>query len=133
MTMRSTFEDEDAEGFEMRPLSSCQDEVEPSSSNHVHEKEVTGISTPHQRARALSTASAQTFELYTPDEERAVLRKLDTHVVLFMSFLYLLSFLDRSSKLNISLGLPSSANTHRHRQREDCWLVQGSEYRRPPI
>lgn len=44
-----------------------------------------------------STSSTETFELYTPDEEKAVLRKLDTRLVLFMSFLYLLSFLDRSS------------------------------------
>ncbi|OQO09685.1 hypothetical protein B0A48_05087 [Cryoendolithus antarcticus] len=41
--------------------------------------------------------SAQSFELYTPDEERAVRRKLDTHLVLFVALLYLLSFLDRSN------------------------------------
>lgn len=40
-------------------------------------------------------SSAQSFELYTPDEERAVRRKLDTHLVLFVALLYLLSFLDR--------------------------------------
>jgi len=88
--MRLTFKDED--GLELRPLSSCQEEVEPSSS------QVNCISVAQKEARRLSIASAQSFELYTPDEERAVLRKLDTHVVLFMSFLYLLSFLDRSSK-----------------------------------
>lgn len=36
--------------------------------------------------------------LYTPDEEQAVLRKLDRRLVLFMALMYLLSFLDRSSK-----------------------------------
>ncbi|KAK6434261.1 hypothetical protein LTR95_009558 [Oleoguttula sp. CCFEE 5521] len=41
--------------------------------------------------------SAQSFELYTPDEEKAVRRKLDTHLVLFVALLYLLSFLDRSN------------------------------------
>lgn len=45
----------------------------------------------------LRRASVQSFELYTPDEERAVVRKLDIYVVAFMSFLYLLSFLDRTS------------------------------------
>lgn len=37
------------------------------------------------------------FILYTSDEERAVIRKLDRHLVLFVAFLYMLSFLDRSS------------------------------------
>ncbi|OQO05706.1 hypothetical protein B0A48_09799 [Cryoendolithus antarcticus] len=41
--------------------------------------------------------SAQSFELYTPDEDKAVRRKLDTHLVLFVALLYLLSFLDRSN------------------------------------
>jgi len=49
--------------------------------------------------RRSSDSSTQSFELYTPDEERAVLKKLDTKLVLFMSFLYMLSFLDRSSRL----------------------------------
>jgi hypothetical protein len=48
--------------------------------------------------------SVQSFELYTPDEERAVRRKLDTHLVIAVSILYLLSFLDRS---NVCLN-PSS-------------------------
>lgn len=47
-----------------------------------------------------SEVSVESFELYTPDEERTVLRKLDWHIVAFMSFLYLLSFLDRSSTLH---------------------------------
>ena len=40
---------------------------------------------------------AESFELYTPDEERSVIRKLDRHLVLFVALLYMLSFLDRSS------------------------------------
>lgn len=47
----------------------------------------------------LRRASVQSFELYTPDEEKRVVRKLDFYVVGFMSFLYLLSFLDRTSML----------------------------------
>jgi hypothetical protein len=39
----------------------------------------------------------ESFEMYTPDEERAVLRKLDRRLVLFLALLYMLSFLDRSS------------------------------------
>ncbi|KAK8162048.1 major facilitator superfamily domain-containing protein [Phyllosticta citrichinensis] len=40
---------------------------------------------------------AEDFELFTPDEERRVRRKLDRRLVLFMGLLYLLSFLDRSN------------------------------------
>lgn len=49
--------------------------------------------------RARRASSVKSFELYTPDEERAVVRKLDRRLVLFVALLYMLSFLDRSSKL----------------------------------
>ena len=42
-------------------------------------------------------SSVESFELYTPDEEKSLLRKLDTRLVLFLALLYMLSFLDRSS------------------------------------
>jgi hypothetical protein len=44
-------------------------------------------------ARRASIDSAQSYELYTPDEDRAVLRKLDRKLVAFMALLYCLSFL----------------------------------------
>ncbi len=44
-----------------------------------------------------SVSTTQSFQLYTPDEERAVVRKFDRHLVLFVALLYMLSFLDRSS------------------------------------
>jgi len=40
------------------------------------------------------------YQLYSPDEERKVRRRLDRRVVLFIAFLYLLSFLDRSSTIS---------------------------------
>ncbi|KAI4211597.1 MAG: hypothetical protein LQ351_005638 [Letrouitia transgressa] len=42
-------------------------------------------------------SSQQDFELYTPDEERAVVKKFDRRLVLFIALLYMLSFLDRSN------------------------------------
>lgn len=48
--------------------------------------------------RRLSVDSVQSYELYTPDEDRAVLKKLDRKLVSFMALLYCLSFLDRSSE-----------------------------------
>jgi hypothetical protein len=45
-----------------------------------------------------SVDSARSYELYTHDEDRAVLRRLDRKLVSFMALLYCLSFLDRSSE-----------------------------------
>ena len=55
---------------------------------------------PRRRA---SVSTMQSYQLYTPDEERAVVRKLDRKLVLFVALLYMLSFLDRSS-----MATPSS-------------------------
>ncbi len=38
---------------------------------------------------------------YSPEEERAVVRKFDRRLVLFMALLYMLSFLDRSNIGNV--------------------------------
>lgn len=49
------------------------------------------------RSHRASTSTLQSFILYTPDEERSVIRKFDRWLVLFVALLYMLSFLDRSS------------------------------------
>lgn len=41
--------------------------------------------------------------LFTPDEERKVVRKMDKYLVGFLAGLYMLSFLDRSSRYSLSL------------------------------
>ena len=51
----------------------------------------------HIHLRSRRRASTQSFELYTPDEEKAVVRQFDKRLVLFMALLYMLSFLDRSN------------------------------------
>lgn len=50
------------------------------------------------RTRRASASTVQSFMLYTPDEERAVIKKFDRRLVLFVALLYMLSFLDRSSR-----------------------------------
>lgn len=50
------------------------------------------------KRRRDSSSTIRSFMLYTPDEEQAVIRKLDRRLVLFLALLYMLSFLDRSSK-----------------------------------
>ena len=51
------------------------------------------------RSRRSSASTLQSSMLYTPDEERSVIRKFDRRLVLFLALLYMLSFLDRSSKI----------------------------------
>ncbi|KAF1942983.1 MFS general substrate transporter [Clathrospora elynae] len=61
--------------------------------------------------RRASNDSAQSYELYTPDEDRAVLKKLDRRLVAFMALLYMLSFLDRSNIGNARIvGLVDDLN-----------------------
>lgn len=50
-----------------------------------------------QSGRRGSASTLQSYQLYTPDEERAVVRKFDRRLVLIVALLYMLSFLDRSS------------------------------------
>jgi len=62
--------------------------------------------------RLASDSTVHSFMLYTPDEERAVVRKFDRRLVLFMALLYMLSFLDRSNIGNVS-----------HRLFEHRWVM----------
>ncbi|KAA8635826.1 hypothetical protein SMACR_01771 [Sordaria macrospora] len=62
-----------------------------------------------QRGVSVSTAtSGKSFRKklrYTPEEERAVVKKFDRKLVLFVALLYMLSFLDRSSEFWLSVVL----------------------------
>ncbi|KAK0641567.1 major facilitator superfamily domain-containing protein [Cercophora newfieldiana] len=49
------------------------------------------------RRRRDSVSTAASYQLYTPDEEKAVVRKFDRRLVVFVAVLYMLSFLDRSN------------------------------------
>jgi len=57
-----------------------------------------------RRRRRGSDSTTATFQLYTPDEERVVVRKFDRRLVVFVAGLYMLSFLDRSSRFFCLLG-----------------------------
>ncbi|OBU00453.2 hypothetical protein VE01_01472 [Pseudogymnoascus verrucosus] len=60
-----------------------------------------------------SASTTQSFQLYTPDEERAVVRKFDKRLVLFVALLYMLSFLDRSNIGNARIaGMDVDLNLH---------------------
>ncbi|KAJ0158891.1 putative transporter [Colletotrichum tanaceti] len=55
-----------------------------------------GDGVPSLRRRT-STSTVASFQLYTPDEERSVVRKHDRKLVLFVALLFMLGFLDRSN------------------------------------
>ncbi|KAH9904113.1 hypothetical protein F4778DRAFT_82313 [Xylariomycetidae sp. FL2044] len=65
-----------------------------------------------RRRRRSDDGSVASFQLYTPDEERAVVRKFDRRLVLFLSLCYMLSFLDRSSMSACSALLCSILHYH---------------------
>ncbi|RWA07186.1 hypothetical protein EKO27_g7926 [Xylaria grammica] len=54
-----------------------------------------GSRSEHERRSSDSTVAS--FQLYTPDEENAVIRKFDRRLVVFLAFCYMLSFVDRSN------------------------------------
>ncbi|KAH8808922.1 major facilitator superfamily domain-containing protein [Xylogone sp. PMI_703] len=56
-----------------------------------------------RRRRGISL-SEKNYQLYTPEEERAVVRKFDRKLVVFVALLYMLSFLDRSNIGNAKIA-----------------------------
>lgn len=75
-----------------------------------------------ERSLRASVSTLQRFMLYTPDEERLVIRKFDCRLVLFVALLYVLSFLDRSSRL-LYLFNRSMLTPTRHWKRKNCRSV----------
>ncbi|KAI0598337.1 major facilitator superfamily domain-containing protein [Biscogniauxia sp. FL1348] len=49
------------------------------------------------RPRRASVSSIASFQLYTPEEERAVVRKFDRRLVVFLAVCYMVSFIDRAN------------------------------------
>lgn len=82
-----------AESYELRDV---EKSVPASAFVEENNEEEDREENDHIRRRA-SVSTVQSYQLYTPDEERAVVRKFDRKLVLFVALLYMLSFLDRSS------------------------------------
>lgn len=89
------------ENFELKDISHGQrisDNGEPSFDPEFEDWQSEDEKSPDfSGTRRASASTVQSFMLYTPDEERSVVRKFDRKLVLFVAFLYMLSFLDRSS------------------------------------
>lgn len=78
--------------FELQPVSPRQDRA---SKEDIENEEEEGLLPGRRRS---SLGSVQSYELYTPDEDQAVVKKLDRKLVVFMAFMYMLCFLDRTSE-----------------------------------
>ena len=90
-----------ADGFELEDLSQRRSDVEKEDDEFGSEFDDwasdQGRDTDPLSHRRTSASTIQSFMLYTPDEEKSVIKKFDRRLVLFVAFLYMLSFLDRSS------------------------------------
>ncbi|MCJ1357910.1 MAG: hypothetical protein MMC33_007906 [Icmadophila ericetorum] len=99
--------------FELKELRPGLDEATPKETDGLveeHESEDEDRTVQFGRSRTTSVRSAVSME-YTPEEEKAVLKKLDRRLALFMALLYLLSFLDRSNIGNAKIaGLSKDLN-----------------------
>jgi hypothetical protein len=95
---RTPDEDSDDSDFEMADRGESyklQPRAERAAANDEEDEEEEDEK--YTRRRGASMSTVHSFQLYTPDEERAVVRKFDRKLVLFVALLYMLSFLDRSS------------------------------------
>ncbi len=101
---RSSHSTNESGSYELQPI---RPRDQPVSKDDSQEEE-DGLLPSLHRA---SLDSVQSFELYTPDEDRAILKKLDRKLVAFMAFLYSLSFLDRSSKSSSESRLELNENS----------------------
>jgi hypothetical protein len=86
--LRSLLGSSKQNGRRHSPLAEKSDEVEASSGTK-----------PPLRKPSLSRS-------YSVEEEKAIVRKFDKRLVLFMALLYMLSFLDRSSQAFLYIHLP---------------------------
>lgn len=115
----------DGEAYELQELGAGRQrkDVEPTNTGDRLDDESDSDDGEAWADRTTSRrTSVQSFELYTPDEERAVRRKLDTHLVCFVAFLYCLSFLDRS---NIGNAKIAGLNDDLHlSDRQYAWLLE---------
>lgn len=97
-------QDSYGDAFPLRSLKSLGEDTETLRSDTASSSRNTKPTRRDDVSEDEDDISVQSFELYTPDEEMRVLRKLDTKLVLFVALLYMLSFLDRSSRCSLSIA-----------------------------
>jgi hypothetical protein len=128
--------DLDLDNNELEDGIALQTRRHPTDSQDVEDMGLLGGAERHNRRRG-SASTVMSFQLYTPDEERAVVRKFDRKLVLFVALLYMLSFLDRSSSyFPILIRYIRTVLTeiiYRYWKRTYCWTRRRSQSQLPAI
>lgn len=101
--MESSTGNDDGE-FELEPVSPWRPKLPRTASDssllsEAKSYESAGEHVEHvEHVEHIDASETESVKTFTADEEKAVIRKVDRHLVLFLAFLYMLSFLDRSSE-----------------------------------
>ncbi|KAI1738746.1 major facilitator superfamily domain-containing protein [Xylaria scruposa] len=117
-------DDNDSEAYELKEFhgDAIRDD------EYSEDDEETGGTRRRNRERAarrLSDSTVASFQLYTPDEEKAVLRKLDRRLVIFLAFCYMLSFVDRSNIGNARIaGMETDLQTKPPHEDYFAWALR---------
>lgn len=120
-----------ASNFDLSSPTKTSDDPEDEADTDVSdiETEEEGGNVYPQFPNRASTFSKE----YTEDEDSAVVKKFDRRLVIFLAFLYLLSFLDRSSMYIRLMENSRWANGNRHWKRKNRRSREGSSAVRPAI
>ena len=101
----SSGRESDAEDIELTNIKSHKGSVSDLDDGEWDSEELKFPGGHDEIPRRASASTVQSFTLYTPDEERSVVRKFDRRLVVFIAALYMLSFLDRSSAAMYSIAI----------------------------
>ncbi|KAI0875841.1 MFS general substrate transporter [Hypoxylon argillaceum] len=92
------------------------------------DKDARGVSRRGGRGyneRRPSDSTVASFQLYTPDEEKAVVRKFDRRLVMFLACCYMLSFVDRSNIGNARIaGMEADLQSRPPREDYFAWALR---------
>ena len=97
LSLRSNRRDSPSGDYELDNLNPSQHSTSNLDDGEWDKEDSELSANTHAFSRRASASTVQSFMLYTPDEERSVVKKFDRRLVLFIAALYMLSFLDRSS------------------------------------
>jgi MFS family permease len=106
MSSRTDHDKQDGEAVELHKLHTTKDYLEDNDLSDAESMD--SDASPKRRSLDRSNTDSKA---YTAEEEKAVIRKFDRKLVMFLGFLYMLSFLDRSNIGNARIaGLETDLN-----------------------
>lgn len=120
--------DDAEDAFELQSIAPTEDLNNYDDTKRHDRRSAEGASLLPSPSR-FSVNSARSYEMFTLDEEKQVLKKLDRRLVLFMALLYCLSFLDRSSMSLANRNTNSSPRKPRHGESISVGLTRYDRHR----